>query len=121
LSLTGSQLLAHRRVGGDRAHRLRHLAAADVGGRIDAVDDDAVLRDRQLELPRQIGDGRVVGDGDAATEGSEGHCPVHRAGVEVLEPEAAGDGAADSALPGTGRAIDRDQDHQDVPSGRPSS
>ena len=61
LSLTRPQLLADRRVGGDGADRLGDLAAADLGGRVDAVDEHAGLGDRQVHRPGQLGDGGVVG------------------------------------------------------------
>ena len=91
LSLTGAQLLADRRVGGDRADRLGDLAAADLDRGVDAVDDHAGLGDGQLQRPGQLGDGVVVGDRDAPAQGGEGDGPVHRAGVEVLQPEPLGE------------------------------
>ncbi len=88
LSLTGPQLLADRRVGGDRADRLGDLAAAD--------RRSWRRRRRRPRRPRtptgpvaraSSATAGVVGDRDAPAQGGEGDGPVHRPGVEVLQAE----------------------------------
>ena len=63
--------------------------AADVGGGVDAVDDDGVLVDGHVELAGECGNGVLIGDRDATAQGRERDGTVHRASVEVLEPESA--------------------------------
>ena len=133
LSLTGAQLLAHRRVGGDRADRLGDLAAADRRAsrrrRRRARRrrrPSSSSRRRQRRRPRRR---RRPGCPGAARRtrrpGTSRRCRGTRARAAaasarptVLLPAPAGPSMAMTsrrAAGSLGRA------HQDVPSGRPSS
>ena len=115
------ELRARRRVGGDGADGLGHLAAADRGRGVLAVDRHlAVVGHGEVHRPCDLGRGLDVGDGHALAQRGEGDGPVHRAGVEVPQAEPARHRFADRALARSGGAVDGD-DHQLVPSGRPSS
>ncbi len=134
LPLAADQFGAHSTVGCDRTDGRGDLASTDLDRGVDAVDRHAVVADHEIEPFGHVGDVVRVGRVEPTPERGERDRPVHRSGVEVLEPEPVGEGAPDRALPGPGRAVDRDHDrralggrirhgtrHQDTPSGRPSS
>ncbi len=120
-ALAGAQLGADTRVGGHGADGGGHLAAADLGRDVIAVDEHAVVGHAQRHRAGQLGDGILVGDRDAAAQRGTRHRPVHRPGVEVLEPEAGGEGVADGALAGTGGTVDGDQQLMPLTQRTPSS
>ena len=110
-ALAAAQLLAHRRVGGDRL-----TASVTARPRMSAVAStpstttDALVH-RQRHRLGQFGDRRLVAHRHPTRQGEERHRPVHRPGVEVLEAEAVGQRPADRALAGAGRAVDGDDAH----------
>ena len=79
----------------------------DRAGDVGAVDEDppgGVERDRLL--PRQGAERLAVAEVDPAPEREPGEAPVHRAGVQVAEPEPLREAACHGALTGPGRAVD---------------
>ena len=122
LPLPPHQFGAHRAVGGDRADRGGDLVAADLGGRVDPVDQHAVLADLEVESLRRARRPVEIGRVDATAHRGERDGAVHRAGVEILEAEASRERPRDSALAGSGRTIDgnRRRTYQLVPCGSPS-
>ncbi len=56
-----------------------------------------------------LGRGRLGGEPPA--EDGEGHRPVHRAGAEVVQPEALGYGGGDGGLTRTHGPVDRYDGH----------
>ena len=70
-------------------HRRGHLRAPDLGAHVATVDRRHAALDRDRVLLRERGAGRLVVERDAALERGERDRPVHRAGVEHLEPERA--------------------------------
>ena len=106
------QLGADGAVGCHGADRGRHLVAANLGRRVDAVDQHAVLADLEgadrrassatlsrsaVSMPRRIA---------AKRDGA-----VHRPGVEVLQTEARRERPRHSALAGSGRTVDGNDSH----------
>ena len=97
-------------------------AALTSGCRIAIGDVVAVHRDgrrervgaaREAWLPAACGHrGRVV-HVDAVAQHPPGHRAVHRAGVEVAQPEPVGHAARGAGLAGSGGAVDRDDDAGD--------
>ena len=87
LPLTLHEHRAHVGIGGDLRHRLGDLAAADRRRGVDTVDDHRVVVDLDLDRRRHRRHLGEVALGDAAPQRGERHRPVHRAGVEVVEPE----------------------------------
>ena len=111
--------LQHQQSGadfGDRAHGAHVVGDSrlpDGRGDIHAVEGDRSARSGRRRT-RDIGFEGMRGDGDGIVEGHpvvehpQGHRPIHRAGVQVAEPEPLGDAAGDAGLAGTGRAVDGD-------------
>ena len=119
--LAGTHLGAHLAVGRDHSHRAGDLGGADRSGGIHPVDEHATLADLQMYRSSQRTDRRRVVERQFAAHRGERHRAVHRPGVEVLEAEPLGQGLADGALAGPGRAVDGDDAHyQLVPWGKPS-
>jgi hypothetical protein len=83
-----------------------------------------VIADLERDLTRECADALDVGDVHPPIHGRHGDGTVHRAGVEVLEPESRGQRSCDRRLAGACRAVDRDDPqrgaHQLVPCGIPS-
>ena len=108
-SLAGTQLGTHARVGCDGTDDGGHLAPADLGRDVLAIDEHTFVGHAQVDRAGELGHSLLVGDGDSAAQGRTAHRPVHRPGVEVLQAEAGGERSANRALAGPGGAVDGDQ------------
>ena len=75
---------------------------------VPADEHAAGLVERDRVLPREVAEQRPLTERRAARERKPGEAAVHRAGVEVAEPEALGEPAGHRALAGAGRPVDRD-------------
>ena len=112
---------AYARVGRDLGDVGVHLRGADGSRCVLAVDGQArvlagAVGKANLDLLGESVDGRLVVQIDAAVERGEGDSAIHRARVELVEAQLAGDLLGDGGLAGTGRAVDGD-DHVMLPFG----
>ena len=88
------------------------LRAADRRGDVGAGDEDAaVALEGDRVLARELAEALAVGEVEGALQRKPRERAVHRAGVEVAEPEALGEPPRDRALARAGGPINGN-DHQ---------
>ena len=96
---------------GDDRNRRVDLRLANAGRHVLAGDrDPARVAERDRMSLRERLERRPVVERDALVQREPRERAVHRAGVEVVEPEPLGEPPGDGALARPGRAVDRD-DH----------
>ena len=111
LALALAHDLAHLRVPRDDRDGGVDLGRADLGRHVVAPDEDAAsLAELDRMLAREVDERGNVVELDPVVQRQPGEGAVHRAGVEIAEPEPRRERARDRALTGPGGPVDRD-DH----------
>ena len=104
------RICGHR---GDQADHVRHPAVPDRGGDVDAVDPDVLLgrvgADLDGQAARALGHRLRVGHVHVVLEQPPRHGPVHRAGVEIPQPEGRSRPPRGTRLARSRRAVDGDR------------